>query len=101
MIVTPAVNRYFYVPDTDLDLSAPAAIPAASFTTDDGGPAAGFEGLGPNGYADLYINGILQPGGLYGVEPAALTIDAGGGAIYAGTPIILAVVQWTAKVVPS
>lgn len=101
MIVTPAVNRYFYVPESDLDLSAPVAIPAALFTTDEGAPAASFQGLGPNGYRDLYINGILQPGGLYGVEPEALTIDAGGGAVYAGTPIILAVVRWTAEVVPS
>ncbi|UUZ90337.1 DUF4183 domain-containing protein [Paenibacillus sp. P25] len=57
-----------------------------------------FEGLGPDAFNNLYINGILQESGSYGVSDSALTFSPAGGTIYAGTPIILETVRLSAQV---
>ncbi|GIP22810.1 hypothetical protein J22TS3_30850 [Paenibacillus sp. J22TS3] len=79
----------------------PVTIPANQFTNDTGTPVEGFAGLGPDSYYNLYINGILQPGYLYSVNPAALDLSAQDSTIYAGTPFVLEIVQVTANVILS
>jgi hypothetical protein len=100
VVVTPATSRYFYSPESDLDLSASAAIPAALFTDDAGGMTSVFIGIGPSSFINLYINGILQPGSAYGVSSGELVFPPQSTTIYGGTPIILEIVQFTASVIP-
>ncbi|MNY31014.1 hypothetical protein D3C86_1651550 [compost metagenome] len=97
--VTPAINRYFYEPDSDLDLTMSATIPADQFTNDTGASVTDFSGLGPESFYNLYINGILQPGNLYDVSLANLFFLEQSSTIYAGTPVVLETVQLTANVI--
>ncbi|MFE5321717.1 DUF4183 domain-containing protein [Paenibacillus sp. NPDC056579] len=96
--VTPSVNRYFYFPSTDLDLSLPVTIPADQFTNDAGESQSDFTGLGPSSFSNLYINGIVQPGNSYNVNRAKLIFLPQSETIYAGTPIVLETVQLFAKI---
>ncbi|GIO29143.1 hypothetical protein J2TS6_02840 [Paenibacillus albilobatus] len=97
--VTPTQNRYFYAPESDLDLTESAAIPAGLFTNDAGDPVTEFSGFGSDGFNNLYINGILQPGNLYLASPSQLFFPPQNSTIYAGTPIVLETIQLTANVV--
>ncbi|TCM97809.1 uncharacterized protein DUF4183 [Paenibacillus sp. BK033] len=94
-------NRYFFSPDTDLDLSLSTAIPANQFTNDDGAVTSEFTGVGPNSFNNLYINGIIQPGGSYDVSYAELYFPPQSSIIFAGTPIVLETVQFMANIIPS
>ncbi|MGY5345303.1 DUF4183 domain-containing protein [Paenibacillus glucanolyticus] len=96
--ISPTTNRYFYQPETDLDLTMSVTIPASFFTNDLGAPVADFSALDPNSFNNLYINGILQPGNSYDVNPTSLLFPAQSTIIYAGTPIVLETVQLTANV---
>lgn len=96
--ISPTTNRYFYQPETDLDLTMSVTIPASFFTNDLGAPVADFSALDPNSFNNLYINGILQPGNSYDVNPTSLLFPAQSTIIYAGTPIVLEAVQLTANV---
>lgn len=96
--ISPTTNRYFYQPETDLDLTMSVTIPASFFTNDLGAPVADFSALDPNSFNNLYINGILQPGNSYDVNPTSLLFPAQSTTIYAGTPIVLEAVQLTANV---
>ncbi|MCC3375165.1 DUF4183 domain-containing protein [Cohnella sp. REN36] len=99
--ITTAVNRYFFFPAADLDLSASITVPATQFTNDAGSPAADFAGIGQgNSYDNLYINGILQPESSYLARTDALVFPPQNVTLYAGTPIVLESVQLTANVVP-
>ncbi|WP_219639581.1 DUF4183 domain-containing protein [Cohnella sp. CFH 77786] len=99
VVITPTVFRYFYSPETDLDLSVPSTIPASQFADDTQSVTSEFEGIGPNGYYNLYINGMIQPLYSYAVSPTELSLAGQIGTIYAGTPIMLEFVQLTALVV--
>ncbi|WP_218831027.1 DUF4183 domain-containing protein [Paenibacillus sp. XY044] len=96
--VLPTAARYFYEPETDLDLTESAEIAANQFTNDEGEAVADFTTLGPNSFSNLYINGILQPGNSYSVNPSRLYFPSQSTTLYAGTPIILETVQLTANV---
>ncbi|SFE25044.1 Collagen triple helix repeat-containing protein [Paenibacillus algorifonticola] len=96
--IIPSVNRYFYTPSSDLVLSVPVAIPANLFTDDANNLIALFPTLGINSYSNLFINGILQEGGMYSVSTGALNFNPQGGIIYGGTPIILEIMQFFALV---
>ncbi|MGG4346533.1 DUF4183 domain-containing protein, partial [Paenibacillus lautus] len=96
--ILPTTNRYFYQPETDLDLTMSVTIPASFFTNDLGAPVADFSALDPNSFNNLYINGILQPGNSYDVNPTSLLFPSQSTTIYAGTPIVLEAVQLTAIV---
>nr|WP_275984015.1 DUF4183 domain-containing protein [Paenibacillus hamazuiensis] len=97
--VVPTVNRYFYFPSSDLNLSVPTIIPAGQFTDDDGNMPPSFAGTGPDSFNNLYINGIVQPGGSYNVSASGLSFPAQSTTIYAGTPVILETVQLAASIV--
>jgi hypothetical protein len=92
--IIPAVNRYFYILNSDLVLTSPTAFPANLFTDDAGNIVPVFSGLGPNSFNNLFINGILQEGNAYSVSPNTLNLNPQGSTIYSGTPIILETIQF-------
>ncbi|MGO4275751.1 DUF4183 domain-containing protein, partial [Paenibacillus sp. TAF58] len=87
--IIPTVSRFFYFPISDLVLFAPVTIPANLFTDDDGISIISFPILGINSCNCLFINGILQEGSIYSLNPIALTFSPQDNIIYAGSPIIL------------
>ncbi len=95
----PTAARYFYQPETDLDLTASAAVAASQFTNDEGDAVADFSTLGPNSFSNLYINGIIQPGNSYSINRSELYFPPQSTTIYAGTPIVLETVQLTANII--
>jgi hypothetical protein len=96
--IIPSVDRFFYIPVSDLVLSVPTTIPANLFTDDDGNSVTLFPSVATNGYNSLFINGILQEGSTYSVNPNALIFYPQGNMIYAGSPIILNIIQFNALV---
>jgi hypothetical protein len=96
--IIPEVNRFYYIPSSDLILSALVAIPANLFTDDAGNAIAVFPSLGSNSYTNLFINGILQEGNVYSIVPIALNFTPQGNIIYAGSPIILEILQFFALI---
>ncbi|WP_413375559.1 DUF4183 domain-containing protein [Paenibacillus taichungensis] len=96
--IIPTVNRYFYFPDTDLNLSDSVTIPVEEFVNDEGGSVSEFAGIGLTSFYNLYINGIVQPGNSYDVSKVMLFFPSQGGVIFAETPIILETIQLTAKI---
>lgn len=97
--IIPTANRYFYFPDTDLDLSASVTIPATAFTNDDGGSITEFAGIGLNSFNNLYINGIVQQGNSYDVSAESLFFSSQNGVIFAGTPITIEIIIITANII--
>jgi hypothetical protein len=96
--IIPAVNRFYYIPSSDLVLSASVAIPANLFTDDAGNSIAVFPSLGTNSYSNLFINGILQEGSTYSIDPIAMNFNPQDSIIYAGSSIILEIIQFFALV---
>ncbi|WP_433751006.1 DUF4183 domain-containing protein [Paenibacillus amylolyticus] len=97
--IIPTTNRYFYFPDTDLDLSTSVIIPATEFTNDDGGSITEFAGVGFTSFNNLYINGIIQPGNSYNVSAERLFFLSQNGVIFAGTPIIIEIIIITVNII--
>ncbi|ETT33155.1 hypothetical protein BK124_19345 [Paenibacillus amylolyticus] len=97
--IIPTANRYFYFPDTDLDLSASVVIPATEFTNDDGDSITEFAGVGLTSFNNLYINGIVQPGNSYSVSAERLFFSSQNGVIFAGTPITIEIIIITANII--
>ncbi|MFS0858177.1 DUF4183 domain-containing protein [Paenibacillus taichungensis] len=97
--IIPTVNRYFYFPDTDLNLSDSVTIPVGEFVNDEGGSVSEFAGIGLTSYYNLYINGIVQPGNSYDVSKVMLFFPSQGGVLFAETPIILETIQLTANII--
>lgn len=97
--IIPTVNRYFYFPDTDLNLSDSVTIPVGEFVNDDGRSVSEFAGIGLTSIYNLYINGILQPGNSYDVSKVMVFFPSQGGVLFAGTPIIVEIIQLTANII--
>ncbi|MBD2867425.1 DUF4183 domain-containing protein [Paenibacillus sp. IB182493] len=97
VIVLPDAQRYFYF--AEAAMTGTAVIPASGFTNDEGAAAAGFGGLGASSYANLYINGLMQEGSLYSLREDGLTLFLNGDIVYLGTPIIVEIVQFKARIV--
>ncbi|MFE6074944.1 DUF4183 domain-containing protein [Paenibacillus sp. NPDC057886] len=96
--IISTVNRYFYFPDTDLDLSDSVTVPAGEFINDEGGSVTEFAGIGLTSFNNLYINGIVQPGNSYDVSADMLFFPSQSGVLFAGTPIIFETIQLTANI---
>ncbi|WP_410771474.1 DUF4183 domain-containing protein [Fontibacillus sp. BL9] len=90
----PTVNRYTATVVLGNILGSTTVIPAASFTNDSGAavPAGGLVVPGPNGYYNLYINGVLQRGGLSSLSAANLTINS---ALVIGVTVTIEVVNFS------
>lgn len=99
--VVPATRRYFYFPEDNLDLTSSVTIPAEDFVDDEEGNVTEFAGISTTSYYNLYINGILQPGGSYILTATSLFLPPQSGVLLAGTPIIVEIVQLTAIIINS
>lgn len=80
--IIPTVNRSFNIVTSDIDLTNGATLSASQFWKDNGDQATEFIIFNPNGYVNLYINAVMQEGGIYTLSPSNSTI-------YSGTPIII------------
>jgi len=87
--IIPIVNRYFYIPVSNIVVTNGATIPSNLFYNDYGSPTTEFLIFKPNGYVNLYINGVMQEGGMYSVNANSLIINPTAGTIRAGTAIII------------
>lgn len=96
MTIIPTVKRYFYVASANIDLTNGTTLLSTLFYNDDGSPTTDFMSFSPNGYANLYINAVIQEGGMYTVSTDTLTISPSNSIIYRGTPIILELLTFSA-----
>ncbi len=96
-MIIPTIQRYFYIVTADLDLSNGATLPANLFWNDEANAVTEFTIFSPNGYVNLYINAVMQEGGIYTVTPASLTIVPYNATLYRGTPIIIESLGFTTK----
>jgi hypothetical protein len=96
--INPTANRYFNFPDTDLNLTGPVFIPSAQFVNDEGNAVVSFD-IGVNSFSNLFVNGILQPTNSYELLQDGLIFPPQDKTIYAGTPIIIEMIQFEAKIV--
>ena len=87
--IIPTINRYFYVVPSTINLINGITFPATLFTNDQGTSVTEFKTFYPNGYVNLYINAMMQAGGVYHVSPSSVTIYPLNGRLLAGTPIIV------------
>jgi hypothetical protein len=85
--------KYFYIPNSDVTIADTLLIPANEFTGDDAAAVSEFQLAGPNSYTNLYVNGIVQRASTYRLSANLLAIDSPGETLYAGTPIIVEIVQ--------
>ena len=88
-VIIPTINRYFYIATANIILTNGATLPANLFSDDNGNPVTEFEVFSPNGYANLYINAVMQMGGVNTITPEALILGPRTGTIFARTPIII------------
>jgi len=95
--IIPTVKRYFYYTNSNIDLTGGATIPSNLFLNDDGDQATEFTMSSSNGYANLYINGVIQMGGLYKLNTNYLTIIPVNSRILAGTTIIVESLGYSTK----
>ncbi|WP_421101999.1 DUF4183 domain-containing protein [Sporosarcina psychrophila] len=97
--IIPTVKRYFYIPVANINVTNGVTIPANLFYNDDGSPTIEFMNFSPNGYANLYINALMQEGGMYEVSTNSLTISPANAIIYARTPIIVELLSFSTKLI--
>lgn len=88
-VIIPTINRYVYIATANINLVNGVTIPANLFTDDQGNPVTEFKIFNPNGYVNLYINALMQEGGIYAVSPNSLTFSPTIGTIFARTPIVI------------
>lgn len=96
--IIPTVKRYFYIPKCDIHLKCGSNIPVNLFINDSGDQTTKFTIFNPNGYVNLYINGVMQEGNLYEVHTKSLTINPTNSTIFACTPIIIESVGFSNKI---
>lgn len=94
--IIPTVNRYFFIATSDIHLTNGVTLLASQFWDDDGNLATEFKIFNPNGYVNLYINAVMQEGGIYTIIPTSLTLSPDKSTIYKGTPIIIESLGFTA-----
>ena len=87
--IYPKVNRYFHIVESDLPLTNGVTLSAELFTDDNGVNGNDFSIVYPNGYVNLFINAVMQEGGIYSVTQTSLKLNAIDATICRGTPIII------------
>lgn len=80
-------------------LSEGTAIDAGQFVDDSGEKVGEFADFGREGFMNVYVNGVLQEGGMYQVTPHAISFAATGQTIAGGTPIVIESVGFAAELV--
>ncbi|WP_084786580.1 DUF4183 domain-containing protein [Bacillus tuaregi] len=92
--IQPRVTRFFYQAKHNICLEKYQVIPAYQFINDAGKSIKKFPYKGKSKYSNLYINGIMQEGKAYKIKKKKLMIKNIGGTIYAGTPIVIEIVEF-------
>lgn len=87
--VSPTVARYYAAITAAMIAGGVTTIPAASFLDDADAPVTTLPTPGANGYFNVYVNGILQQGGLSTLTAASLALASGD--FVEGTPVLLEV----------
>ncbi|WP_192797345.1 DUF4183 domain-containing protein [Psychrobacillus glaciei] len=96
--IIPTVKRYFYIPKCNIHLENGSTIPSNLFINDEGKQTIKFTRFIPNGYINLYVNGVMQEGKLYVLHANYLTLYPIHSIILAGTPIIVESLGFNAKI---
>ncbi|MFD2329251.1 DUF4183 domain-containing protein [Cohnella sp. GCM10020058] len=87
--VSPTVARFYAAITAAMIVGGVTTIPAASFLDDADAPVTVLPVPADNGYYNVYINGILQQGGLSTLTTASLALAAAD--FLEGTPVLLEV----------
>lgn len=87
--VSPTVARFYAAITAAMIVGGVTTIPAASFLDDADAPVAALPVPATNGYYNVYINGILQQGGLSTLTAVSLALASGD--FVEGTPVLLEV----------
>lgn len=87
--IIPIINRYFYIVTENINLTNGVTLPASLFSDDNGNLVREFKIFHPNGYVNLYSNGVMQAGGIYTITPTSLNLIPINATIFAKTPIII------------
>ncbi|CAI6086905.1 DUF4183 domain-containing protein [Cohnella sp. JJ-181] len=85
--VSPTVARFYAAITAAMIVGGVTTIPASSFLDDADAPVAALPVPAVNGYYNVYINGILQQGGLSTLTTADLVLASGD--FVEGTPVLL------------
>ena len=85
-------TRFFNVLTDTLVIADGTTVLATDFLNDSGTNATTFPVV-PNGFYNLYINGVLQEGGSYTISPTELTFNEVTGSLSAGTPLVVEAVN--------
>ncbi|WP_422657077.1 DUF4183 domain-containing protein [Paenibacillus sp. EC2-1] len=99
IVIVPNIQRFFHETKTDISIDEPLTISAHEFTDDQGRPVKFFSNIRSHSHTNLFINGMLQEGRIYKVSPHNLIIHSVGNQIIAGTPIIIEVLSFSARIV--
>ncbi|WNR45626.1 DUF4183 domain-containing protein [Paenibacillus roseipurpureus] len=90
--VDPNVTRFDAVLTGGM-ITTDTTIPAASFSDDNGDPVVALPAPPTSGYYNVYVNGVLQEGGLSTLTTASLVLDTT--LAVAGTPVVLEVADFS------
>ena len=96
--IIPTIKRYFYISKFDIHLNSGSNISVNLFVNDSGVQTNTFTKFKPNGYINLYINGVMQEGECTKCIRSSLTIKPIDSTISAGTPIIIESIGFFAKI---
>ncbi|MCA4158355.1 DUF4183 domain-containing protein [Priestia megaterium] len=91
--LTPAPARFTVFVTAPMVAGGITSIPAASFIDDTGAAITTLPAVTANSYANVYINGVIQPTSVYTLSITALNIDD---EVSVGAPVIVEFVTHTA-----
>lgn len=91
--VAPASARFTVFVTAPMVAGGITSIPAGSFIDDTGAAITTLPAVTANSYANVYINGVLQPTSVYTLSTTALNIDD---EVSVGAPVIVEFVTHTA-----
>jgi len=91
--VAPAPARFTVFVTAPMVAGGITSIPAASFIDDTGAAITTLPAVTANSYANVYINGVIQPTSVYTLSTTALNIDD---EVSVGAPVIVEFVTHTA-----
>jgi hypothetical protein len=94
--IVPNIHRYTAIVVIGNILGGVTTIPAQNFTDDNGTsvPIGGLTVPTSSGYFNVFVNGILQRGGLCTLTPTSLIINS---ALVLGVTVIVEVINFTSN----
>ena len=91
--LTPEPARFTVFVTAPMVAGGITSIPAASFIDDTGAAITALPAVTADSYANVYINGVIQPSSIYTLSTTALNIDD---EVTVGAPVIVEFVTHTA-----